>query len=123
MRENIFICERIPDILLYELTKAELEIYIEIKKISQEQNNEYVSATIDYLSKHTEYNSKSFISKTLARLTDKGLLIRNLVQSNKSRHKCYQYYLVQDLRLTKLYQELPEDKKKRYTLRVDEMEI
>lgn len=111
---DFFIYNQTPEIIQKKLTRAELDIYTEIKKLSKAVKNSTVFASIDYLIKHSEYNSKSFISKTLARLIDKGLLVRELVQSNKSRHKCYQYYIVYDLKCTKLYQDLTEEEQKRY---------
>lgn len=116
---DFFIYDTMPELLTDKLTRAEQQIYKAISKLSRAVNNSFVYATIDYLTQHTIYKSKSFISKTLKRLTDKGLILRELVQSNKSRHKCYLYYVVSDLKLTKLYQDLSEEEKKKYVAIVD----
>lgn len=115
---EFFYYNNTPEIIQKNLTRAELDIYTEIKKLSKAVKNSTVFATIDYLIKHSQFRSKGSVSNALNGLINKGLLVRELVQSNKSRHKCYQYYIVYDLTLTKLYQDLTEEEKKKYVVSV-----
>lgn len=115
---EFFYYNNTPEFISDKLTRAELNIYKEIKKLSKAVKNSTVFATIDYLIKHSQFRSKGSVSNALNGLINKGLLVRELVQSNKSRHKCYQYYIVYDLTLTKLYQDLTEEEKKKYVVSV-----
>lgn len=116
---DFFIYNNISELLEDKLTKAEYQMYKAIYKLSKALNNSFVYATIEYLIQHTPFKSKGSISNALKSLTDKGLILRELVQSNKSRHKCYLYYVVSDLKLTKLYQDLSEEEKKKYIASAD----
>lgn len=111
---NFLIYKQISELLLDKLTTAELRIYNAVTNLACTVKSSIVYATIDYFINKKIYKSKSFISKTLARLVDKGLLRRTLVQSNQSIHKVYQYYVVPDLKLTKIFKELSPEEQQKY---------
>lgn len=109
----------IPKFVRIKLTKAELDIYMIIKDLAAATKNSTVYASIQYLMDEAGYTSRNYVSKILARLEKKGLFLRNLVQSNKSIHKCYEYYVIQDVTNTQLFRDLTPEEKEKYVFSVD----
>lgn len=116
---NFFCYNQMPEILIDKLSSAELKVYKAVKGLASAVKNATVFATIEYLVQHTTCG-KSAVSKALNGLVDKGLLVRDLVKSSKSRHRCYQYYIVYDLTCTKLYQTLTPEEKQKYVVSTED---
>lgn len=79
---------------LNRLSRAELLTYNYLRSIKNANNNPEVYASLSTICLHTGYKNKRFISESINKLIEKGLIaFKELVLSDYSRWKCFKYYI------------------------------